>query len=74
MEATKDPPLRAVRQARGMSLRFVAAQADISPAQLSRAERGLGRLSVPALRRVAGVLGLKELASMLEPYERRNGS
>ncbi len=71
MEATKVPPLRAVREARGLSLRAVADEAGISAAQLSRAERGLVRLSVPALRRVAAVLGLRELAALLGPYEQR---
>jgi transcriptional regulator with XRE-family HTH domain len=61
-------PLRAVRQARGLSLRKTATQAGIDPGHLSRVERGQAGLSVEALVRIAGVLGLRELARLLGPY------
>lgn len=66
------PPLRAVRQARGMSLRSVALTAGIDPGHLSKVERGEKQLSVDALRRVAVALGLRELAAMLELYTPRD--
>lgn len=64
------PPLRAVREAHGLSLREVAAKARIDPGWLSKVERGDGGLSVDALHRLAVVLGLERLAKMLEPYVR----
>lgn len=64
------PPLRAVRQARGLGLREVARRADVDPTHLSRAERGTAQLSIPALLRVARVLGLGELVTHLELYLR----
>ena len=67
---TTAPPLRAVRQARGLGLREVARRANIDPAHLSKAERGLRVLSMPALLRVARVLELRELAQFLAPYVR----
>ncbi len=60
--------LRAVRQARGLSLRQVARKAEVDFAHLSRVERGRAALSVAALARVARVLGLAELARLLRPY------
>lgn len=65
------PPLRAVREARGMSLRQVAQAANVDPTQLSRAERGLSSLSIDSLYRVCRVLGLTEMARLLRPYVRR---
>lgn len=62
------PPLRAVRIAHGYGLREVARRAGMTPAHLSRVERGERQLSVDALARLAGVLGLTELAKLLEPY------
>jgi transcriptional regulator with XRE-family HTH domain len=62
------PPLRAVRIAHGLSLRETARRAGITPAHLSRVERGERQLSVDALLRLAGVLGLNELAKLLAPY------
>jgi len=64
------PPLRTVRLARGWSLSHVAAAAGIDAAHLSRVERGQASLSVDALARLAMVLGLKELATLLAPYTR----
>ena len=65
---TRLPTLRAVRVARGLSLREVARQARIDPAHLSRVERGERQLSVDALGRLAEVLGLSELVKLLAPY------
>jgi transcriptional regulator with XRE-family HTH domain len=67
------PPLRAVRQARGLGLREVARLTSIDPAHLSRVERGEARISLDALLRVARVLGLRELAAFLEPYVGEDG-
>ncbi|MFJ2949147.1 helix-turn-helix domain-containing protein [Streptomyces sp. NPDC087226] len=61
-------PLRAVRTAKGMGLRTVAAQAHIDPGHLSKVERGEKQLSVEALYRLALVLELRELAGLLRPY------
>jgi transcriptional regulator with XRE-family HTH domain len=67
------PPLRAVREARGLGLRDVANEAGIDPAHLSRVERGQANLSVEALLRLARVLGLRELVRLLTPYVGENG-
>jgi transcriptional regulator with XRE-family HTH domain len=67
---THVPPLRAVREAQGYSLREVARRANVDAAQLSRVERGLESLSVDALARVADVLGLRELNRLLSQYTR----
>jgi transcriptional regulator with XRE-family HTH domain len=64
-DADQVPPFRTIRQARGLSLHDVAQRAGIHPAQLSRVERGQAGLSVPALHRLAGVLGLRELEQLL---------
>jgi transcriptional regulator with XRE-family HTH domain len=64
------PPLRAVRQARGLGLREVARLAEIDPAHLSRVERGERTLSLDALVRLARVLGLRELEQLAAPYTR----
>jgi transcriptional regulator with XRE-family HTH domain len=63
--------LRAVRQARGWSLRDVCAPANIDPAHLSRVERGEKSLSIDALYRLAKVLGLPELAKQLITFRER---
>jgi transcriptional regulator with XRE-family HTH domain len=62
------PPLRAVRVAHGLSLRETARRAQLTPAHLSRVERGERQLSIEALARLAGVLGLHELVRLLAPY------
>ena len=62
------PPLRAVREARGLGLRAVAARSGIDPAHLSRVERGKANLSVEALHRLATALALPELERLLRPY------
>lgn len=66
--ADSPPPLRTVREARGLSLREVARRAGIDPAHLSRIERGLVSPSVAVLKRLADVLGLPELSRFLAPY------
>jgi transcriptional regulator with XRE-family HTH domain len=62
------PPLRAVRIAHGLGLRETARRAGISPAHLSKVERGQRQLSVDALTRLGEVLGLHELVKLLAPY------
>ncbi|MFD8882353.1 helix-turn-helix domain-containing protein [Streptomyces erythrochromogenes] len=62
------PPLRAVRAARGLTLRDVAFRSRIDPGYLSKVERGQKQLSVEALLRLAVVLDLRELAALLRPY------
>ncbi|MFK4100774.1 helix-turn-helix domain-containing protein [Streptomyces sp. NPDC019531] len=61
-------PLRAVRTARGLGLRTVAARAGIDPGHLSKVERGEKQLSLESLYRLATVLDLRELAGFLRPY------
>lgn len=63
------PPLRAVRQAQGLGLRETARRAGLDPAHLSRVERGDATFSVPRLRRLAAVLGLKDLERHLALYD-----
>lgn len=63
-----EPPLRAVRLAHGLGLRETAELAGIDPAHLSRVERGGARLSLGSLARLARVLELRELATLLAPY------
>ena len=62
------PPLRAVRQAQGLTLREAARRAGIEPAQLSRVERGRGVLGLEALARLAKVLELRQLHRHLSQY------
>jgi transcriptional regulator with XRE-family HTH domain len=64
----KLPPLRVLREARGLSLRQAAALADVNPTHLSMIERGLTSPTVRTLHSVALVLGLRELAATLAPY------
>lgn len=61
-------PLRAVRNAHGMSLREVSRRSGVDSGHLSRIERGEVGLSVDVLARLAPVLGLKDLASRLKPF------
>jgi transcriptional regulator with XRE-family HTH domain len=60
--------LRAVREAQGLGLREAARRAGLDPTHLSRVERGQGRLSIESLERLARVLGLTELAKLLQPH------
>ena len=62
------PPLRAVRVAQGLTLRQAAERAQMTPAHLSRVERGEKQLSVDSLGRLADVLGLRDLSRLLAPY------
>lgn len=68
------PPLRTVREAQGLGLNEVARLAKVDQGQLSRAERGRQRLSIPALYRVSVALGLKDLAQRLKPYVSAEGA
>lgn len=62
------PPLRAVRTARGLSLRDVAQKSGLDPGYLSKVERGQKCLSLEALYRISLVLGLGELSRLLKHY------
>jgi transcriptional regulator with XRE-family HTH domain len=62
------PPIRALREANGLSLRETARRADMDPAHLLRVERGEAGLSIDSLQRLARVLGPAELAKLLNPY------
>lgn len=62
------PPLRAVRAAKGLTLRSVAQRSGIDPGHLSKVERGEKQLSVESLYRLAVALELRELAQLLKPY------
>ena len=62
------PPLRAVRIARGKSLRSTASGAGIDPAHLSRIERGMSQPSLEVLLALARELELRELTALLTPY------
>ncbi|MEV5943682.1 helix-turn-helix transcriptional regulator [Streptomyces sp. NPDC051994] len=62
------PPLRATRLAKGLTLRSVARQADIDPGLLSKVERGQRGLSIESLHRLALALEMSDLASSLAPY------
>ncbi|MFE5544596.1 helix-turn-helix domain-containing protein [Streptomyces sp. NPDC056534] len=69
-----DSPLRAAREARGMSLRATARQSRLDPAHLSRVERGQKQVSIEGLYRLATVLELDELVSTLRPYIRNEAA
>ena len=60
--------LRAVREAKGLTVTETAKLAGIAPAHLSRVERGRRGLSVESLARLAGVLGLHELERLLRVH------
>ena len=62
------PPVRALRQANGLSLRETARRAEMDAAHLLRVERGEAGLSIATLHRLARVLGPPQLAKLLEPY------
>lgn len=62
------PPLRAVRAAKGLTLRTVAQRSRIDPGYLSKVERGEKQLSIDSLYRLANALDLHELAQLLKPY------
>lgn len=50
--------IRSTREERGISVRSLAATAEVSPGFLSQLERGLADPSLETLRRIAGALGL----------------
>ena len=62
------PPIRAVRTAKGLTLRTVAQRSGIDPGHLSKVERGEKHLSIESLYRLAVVLELRELSQLLKPY------
>lgn len=68
------PPLRAVRVAKGMTLRTAAQRSGIDPGYLSKVERGQKQLSIESLYRLAVVLELTELVTLLRPYASRRES
>lgn len=53
-------PLRSIRLERGMRMAAVAAVMGVSPATLSRAERGVGGLSAALASRLAAAYGTPE--------------
>lgn len=61
------PPLRAAREAKGLTLRAAAKESGIDPGHLSKVERGEKQLSIEALYRLAVVVDLDELANHLKP-------
>lgn len=62
------PPIRALREANGLSLRETARQASMDPAHLLRVERGEAGLSIDSLQRLTRVLGPTQLEKLLNPY------
>ena len=68
-QARKIPPLRGVRQSRGLSLEALAEQAEVDFGFLSKVERGERHLSVPTLLRLARILKMEELTRYLEPWD-----
>ena len=53
-----ESPVRVWREIRGMEATHLAAAADVSRSYLSAIERGAGRGSVDALKRLAAALGV----------------
>lgn len=68
-EARLGRHLRALRRARGLTLKQLAARADLSHPFLSQLERGLARPSMGSLERIAYALGTSrvELIAACEP-------
>ncbi|QRY40499.1 helix-turn-helix domain-containing protein [Microbacterium hominis] len=58
--------IRALRQRRGMTLTQVAVQAELSHSFLSQVERGLERMSMTSLFRVAQALGTTQQALLTD--------
>ena len=67
-QQSRIPPIKALREANGLSLRETARRADMDPAHLLRVERGEAGLSIDSLQRLAYVLGPEQLATLLNPY------
>lgn len=61
--------IRALRQSRGMTLTQVAAQAELSHSFLSQVERGIERMSMTSLFRVAQALGTTQQALLTDDAE-----
>lgn len=62
------PPLREIREAKGLRQNHTAKDARMDPGHLSRVERGRVGMSVRVLHRLAAVLDLGELEQMLRPF------
>jgi transcriptional regulator with XRE-family HTH domain len=60
------PRLRAVREAKGLSLREAARRAQTDPTHLSRIERGLRQPTIPLLLRLSRALDLHNVADSIE--------
>ena len=73
-QSVQQRTLRTVREAQGLTLRQTAELARVDVGHLSRVERGEAGLSIETLARLATVLGLGELARLLEPYRGRGPS
>lgn len=67
--ATRLPPLRGAREARGIGLRELERLTGIDRGYLSKIERGLKRPSLATLKRITVALGLKEMSRLLEPWD-----
>lgn len=67
-QTLNNPPLRAARLDKGLSLRTAARLSGIDPGHLSKVERGEKQLSIEALYRLAVTLELQELVVLLRPY------
>ena len=68
--AEKVPPLRAIRQARGLSLAEAARRANLDVSYLWRIEVGDRMPSLRLLARLAEVYGDERLGRQLDPYVR----
>jgi len=66
--ATHVPPIRAIRQAQGLSQNQLAKRSGIPQGQLSMVERGKAGLSLEAFYRVTEEIGPRELSRLLKPY------
>lgn len=61
-------PIKQARELQGRPQHDVARAARVDQAQLSRAERGMGALSIDSLYRIVVVLGMRREQTALEPY------
>lgn len=64
------PPIRAIRQAQGLSLDDLSKLTGIDNGHLSRMERGIQGISLRALYKIAREIGPRELERLLRPYVR----
>lgn len=65
--------LRALRQARGLTIERLAEEAGIHATYLSDIERGLGNPSIGKLADLAAVLGVRASALIAEAEDRTPG-